>query len=200
MEFRKPKTNPRNIVRELREKFLNDDFASFEIRGFLNNQVHEWEFTKVLNWGNQRSYVQLRRHTVIEPETGNIIYNESIRRTPFEEIVQVCLFMIDDQILNNDNLIITYIQEDQDVKYNCRGNSQRPSPRCYDLSRIPAMKIATKVKSALANPYTELGRRRIMSDFIDLNEKYPINKSSFGKKKNKELQINGMISNLLKIN
>ena len=176
MEFRKGKTNPRTIVRQLRQSFLIDDYAGFEIRGFMNNRIHEWQFVKTLRGG--RPFVMLKRHEIIEPESGNIIYNDNQRVVPFVQIVQRCLFAIDDQIIDNDKLIITYIQDDGDVKYDCRGQSQKPSPRCYDNLRIPANIISSRVKSALANPYTELGRRRVMRDYRDLSTNYSL---GFGK-------------------
>ena len=83
-------------------------------------------------------------------------------------MIDECLFIIDTYILNNYELIITYVQEDEELKYDCRGPGGRPSPRCYDSLANPARKIAGNVKSALANPYTELGRRRILSDYSDL--------------------------------
>ena len=164
----KPVTNPRNIVLGLREKFLNDDDVRFEIRGYWGVLVHEWRIDKTVNYMNERISVSCT-HTRVVPETGERDEEGGDIEQYTEETRNEILSYIEDDILDNNELTITYIRDDNDIKYDCRGNFGIPSSRCYDRrAKAAAINISRNVKRALASPYTELGRRRIMSDYRDL--------------------------------
>jgi len=178
----KPKTNPRDIIREIRQSFLDSDYYNFSINGYKNNEIHEWEFAKTLR-ANGRRVIVLKGHTVLTPFTLTVIRNDSTRGIPYEEGMPACLEMIDNNILNDTKLIVTYIQDDNLVKYDCRGEGGLPSRRCYDyVIGISAKKLTKAVKAALASPYTDLGKRRLTREYNDLATNYRIpNNSNFGK-------------------
>ena len=173
----KTKTNPRDIVRQLREIFINNNNVDFEIRGAIGGELYMWEFKKKLPKASL-SYEKITIYGEI-PLDKKVIKNK-----PFENVLQNVLDVIDNQILDNSNLIITYIINGDNIRYDCRNDldSLSPSENCYDLVRIPAVKIATAVKEALARPDTELGRRRIMRDFQQLSMDSPF-ANKFGKTK-----------------
>jgi len=190
MEFRKNKTNPRNIItQELIPDLMNGDYVQWEIGGFENNLIHEWRIVKTVR--GDRPFV-MKVHVVRNSERGNVVVNEGGMFEPFDRVSQGLLNSLNSEIINNYNMIITYIHDHdgERLRYNCRTQGGLPSPRCYDNLANPARKIASKVKSALASPYTELGRRRIRSDYSDLVDNYPQFFTNFGFGGNKRKYAN----------